>query len=348
MTFDVVTTGIALLTYFGIFSLMAISLNLEYGLAGVPNFGKALFVSIGAYTAGVTYTRLLPIIAGHTPLNPCGETLGQALQLRSEIMQGQPVAGFVNFGITLVIAALIGGVVGYGLSYITLRLKEEWILALVLLVGGEILRITVRGYSPIICASNGVAAVAQPFSFFDDVRTASVAYMLLVLVLALMAYIYAERLTRSPFGRLLKAIRESDRVAQSLGKDAARVRAQVMMIGSAMAAVAGVLFAVNIGFVSTNDYVVALTLDVWVMIVLGGMANHRGALLGVFIITVLDRATAVVAVQLSMSDISIEFNYVRFILFGVILLLMLRFRPQGILPEKPQTTQVADGFARTS
>ncbi len=348
MTFDVVTTGIALLTYFGIFSLMAISLNLEYGLAGVPNFGKALFVSIGAYTAGVTYTRLLPIIAGHTPLNPCGETLGQALQLRSEIMQGQPVAGFVNFGITLVIAALIGGVVGYGLSYITLRLKEEWFLALVLLVGGEILRITVRGYSPIICASNGVAAVAQPFSFFDDVRTASVAYMLLVLVLALMAYIYAERLTRSPFGRLLKAIRESDRVAQSLGKDAARVRAQVMMIGSAMAAVAGVLFAVNIGFVSTNDYVVALTLDVWVMIVLGGMANHRGALLGVFIITVLDRATAVVAVQLSMSDISIEFNYVRFILFGVILLLMLRFRPQGILPEKPQTTQVADGFARTS
>jgi branched-chain amino acid transport system permease protein len=257
-------------------------------------------------------------------------------------MQTQPIAGFANFGITLVIACVLGGLVGYVLSYMTLRLKEEWFLALVLLVGGEILRITVRGYSPIICASNGVAAVAQPFSFMEASLARSVAFMLLALALALLAYLYAERLTRSPFGRLLKAIRENDRVAQALGKDTARIRAQVMMIGSAMAAVSGVLFAVNIGFVSTNDYVVALTLDIWVMIVLGGMGNHRGALLGVLIITVLDRATSITAVQLSMSNIDVEFNYIRYILFGVILLLMLRYRPQGILPEKPQTTDAGD------
>lgn len=342
MNIDLTTTTIALLTYFGIFALMAISLNLEYGIAGVPNFGQALFVSIGAYTAGVTYTRLLPILAGQDAISPCGSTLGEALQLRSEIMQTQPIAGFANFGITLIIACVLGGLVGYVLSYMTLRLKEEWFLALVLLVGGEILRITVRGYSPIICASNGVAAVAQPFSFMEASLARSVAFMLLALALALLAYLYAERLTRSPFGRLLKAIRENDRVAQALGKDTARIRAQVMMIGSAMAAVSGVLFAVNIGFVSTNDYVVALTLDIWVMIVLGGMGNHRGALLGVLIITVLDRATSITAVQLSMSNIDVEFNYIRYILFGVILLLMLRYRPQGILPEKPRTTDAGD------
>jgi len=346
---DIVATTIALLTYFGIFSLMAISLNLEYGVAGIPNFGKALFVSIGAYTAGVTYTRLLPLLAGQPFIDPCDSmTLGQALQLRSEIMQTQPIPGFINFAITLVIACIIGGAVGYLISYVTLRLKEEWFLALVLLVGGEIIRITVRGYEPVICASNGISAVAQPFSFIEDSQTASIAFMVMVLLIAAAAYLYAERLIRSPFGRLLKAIRENADVARSLGKDAARIRAQVMLIGSVIASIGGVLFALNLGFVNTNDYVVAFTLDIWVMMVLGGVGNNRGVLLGALIITIIDRLTAIVAIQLSMSGIDLEFNYVRFILYGVILLLMLRFRPQGLIPESRKTTDAHQVLATGS
>ena len=71
MSIDLTATTIALLTIFGISALMALSLNLEYGVAGVPNFGQVLFVSIGAYTAGLTYTRLLPVLAGQSVLNPC-------------------------------------------------------------------------------------------------------------------------------------------------------------------------------------------------------------------------------------------------------------------------------------
>ena len=74
------------------------------------------------------------------------------------------------------------------------------------------------------------------------------------------------------------------------------------------------------------------------MVVLGGLGNNRGALIGAAIIALLDRFTQVAAIQLNMSGFPIEFNYVRFILFGVILLLMLRYRPQGILPESPLTT----------
>src|SRR5687768_952276 len=122
MTLDLFSTVVAVLTFFGIAALMAISLNLEYGIAGIPNFGQAFFVSIGAYTAGITYTRLLPLLAGQPPLDPCGNTLGQALQIRSEIMNTQPGIGLLNFAITLVIAGLVGGVVGYLLSYVTLRL----------------------------------------------------------------------------------------------------------------------------------------------------------------------------------------------------------------------------------
>jgi branched-chain amino acid transport system permease protein len=317
---------------------MALSLNLEYGLTGVPNFGKALFVSIGAYTSGLTYTRLLPLLAGREALDPCGSTLGQALQMRTDIMSTMPLAGFANFAITLLIALVVGGVVGYAISYITLRLKEEWYLALILLVGGEIARIFVRGYEPVICAHNGLSGIAQPFNWVGNARVASALFALLVLAFAALVYVYCERLVRSPYGRLLKAIRENELVTRSLGKDVAKIRAQVMLIGSAIAAVSGVFFALNIGFVSANDYVVTLTLDVWVMVVLGGLGNNKGALLGALLVTILDRVTAIAAIQLNMMGTRIEFNYVRFILFGVILLLMLRYRPQGLLPESPYTT----------
>jgi branched-chain amino acid transport system permease protein len=106
-----------------------------------------------------------------------------------------------------------------------------------------------------------------------------------------------------------------------------------------MAAIGGVLFVTNVGFASANDYGVALTLDIWVMIVLGGLGNMRGALLGALIVTLLDRATSIAAIQFNMLGIDIEFNYVRYILFGLILLLMLRYRPQGLWPEPRRTTQ---------
>ena len=348
MNIDLTATAIALLTFFGISALMALSLNLEYGVAGVPNFGQVLFVSIGAYTAGLTYTHLLPLLAGQPYIDPCGSSLAQAVQLRTGIMQTQPGIGLVNFAVTLLISALIGGAVGYAISYVTLRLKQEWFLALVLLVGGEILRIVVQGYTPVECGSNGISGIAQPFSWIADTRAATVAFMILILVFAGAAYVYTERLIRSPYGRLLKAIRENDPVARSLGKNVTRVRAQVMLIGSVIAAVAGVLFALNEGFVSTNDYVVGLTLEVWVMIVLGGLGNSKGALLGALLMTLLDRLTAVAAIQLNLLGTDVEFNYFRYILLGVILLLVLLYRPKGLLPEPTRTTDAHERLASKS
>ena len=343
---DIGATAVAVLTLFGIYSLMAISLNLEYGVAGVPNFGQALFVSIGAYVAGLTYTRLLPLLAGAEVIHPCRQTMGQALQLRSEIMATQPVAGFINLGFTFIIAAILAGLVGFAVSYVTLRLKEEWFLALVLLVGGEIVRIVVRGADDLICSHNGISGVAQPFYFLDDPRASAVFFMLLALFLAAIAYLYSQRLIQSPYGRMLKGLRENEDVTRSLGKGISLARAQIMLIGSMIAAVGGVLFALNTGFVNTNDYVVTLTLDIWVMVVLGGVGNNRGAVLGALLIALMDRFTQIAAIAMNMSGSPIEFNYARFILFGVILLLMLRYRPGGLLPESPLTTNAHEVLRR--
>src|SRR5262249_7143900 len=145
----------------------------------------------------------------------------------------------------------------------------------------------------VICGINGLAGITQPFGFIENPTLSAAGFAIIVLVIAAAVYLYSEQLVRSPFGRLLKAVRENDRVALSLGKHVQRIRAQVMFIGSALAAIAGVLFAVNLGYVSTNDYAVDFTLDIWVMVVLGGLGNNRGALLGAFIVTVLNRLTAI-------------------------------------------------------
>ena len=211
-------------------------------------------------------------------------------------------------------------------------------MALVLLVGGETARIVVRGLEGITCSHNGISGVAQPFYFIGDARSSSLLFMLLTVALALLAYLYSQRLTHSPYGRMLKALRENEAVTRGLGKNIALARAQIMLIGSVIAAIGGVLFALNTGFVNANDYVVTLTLDIWVMVVLGGLGNNRGALLGAALIAILDRFTQVAAIGLNMSGSPIEFNYVRFIAYGIILLLMLRYRPQGLLPESRWTT----------
>ncbi|MCC7450200.1 MAG: branched-chain amino acid ABC transporter permease [Anaerolineae bacterium] len=348
MNFDLVATIITLLTFFGIAAIMALSLNLEYGLAGIPNFGKALFVSIGAYTAGITYTRLLPLLAGKEFIDPCGDTLPQALALRTGIIQNWPGIAFVNLALTILIAALIGGVAGFLTSYIALRVKEEWYLGLVLLVGSEVIRIIVRGYDPIICGINGLSGLTQPFGFISNPTLASAGFAVLVVIIALLVYIYVERLVRSPYGRLLKAMRENDRVVLGLGKHVPRLRAQVMFIGSMLAALAGVLFAVNLGFVSTNDYGVSFTLDVWVMVVLGGVGNNRGALFGALVVTILNRVTAILSIWMNASGSPFEFNYVRYIVFALILLWVLRYRRQGLLPEHAETTVAHDELGVSS
>ena len=345
MILDPISTLIALLTSFGIAAMIALSLNLEYGLGGIPNFGKALFVSIGAYTAGVTYTRLMPLLAGQEALYPCGANLGQALQIRTEIVRTLPMAGLTNFFVTLIVAAILGGAIGYLASYPALRLKDEWFLGLVLLASSEVVRIVVRGVEPVICAHNGLSGISQPFLFLPTAQLRSVAFAALTLLVAALCYWLAQRLARSPYGRMLKAMRENSDVATGLGKPMARTRASVMVVGSAMAAVAGVFFVANIGFASTNDYVVGLTLDIWVMIVLGGLGNMRGALLGAAIITLLDRATAIAAIQINMLGSQFDFNYARYILFALILLVMLRYRRQGLLPERLDTTGAAKFFA---
>lgn len=325
---------VSFLSYFGIFAILSLSLNLEYGFGGQPNFGKVAFYATGAFVAGVMASRVMPMIAGVTPLDPFSP---EGTMQRISISQENPYAAILTFLLALILAALIAGGFGYLVSYPAIRIREEWFLAMVLLVTGEILRVVVRSYEPIVNGYNGVV-IPNPFKWLKDPDQISLAYMIVILAFALGVYIYVNRLVNSPFGRLLKSMRDDQIASMSLGKNLVKVRGQVLIIGSALAGLAGVLYAYYSGYVNPDDFIPIRTFDVWVMVVLGGLANNRGVLLGAGIMTVIDRGTQILAIQLQALGGITELNYLRYIIVGILMLVILMFRQKGIIPEKPVRT----------
>lgn len=330
----ILSASISFLSYFGIFSILSLSLNLEYGFGGQPNFGKVAFYATGAFVAGVVASRFMPLIAGVAPSDPFSP---EGTMQRITITLSNPYAALMTFLIALFLAALIAGAFGYLVSYPAIRIREEWFLAMVLLVTGEIVRVVVRSYPPIVNGYNGVL-IPNPFGWLRDADLVSLAYMTLILALALGVYVFVNKLVNSPFGRLLKSMRDDQIAAKSLGKDIVKVRGQVLILGSALAGLAGVLYAYYSGYVNPDDFIPIRTFDVWVMVVLGGIANNRGALLGAAVMTAIDRGTQILAIQLQSFGGIAELNYLRYIIVGILMLSILMFRQKGILPEKPVKT----------
>lgn len=335
MTINITSLIITFTSFFGIYTILSISLNLEYGYGGQPNFGKVTFFAMGAFVAGVMASRVLPLISGLSVTDPLGP---QGVEIRIAISSTRPIETMVTFIMTLVLAMIVGGFLGYILSYPALRIREEWFLAMVLLVSGEIVRITVRSYPPIVGGYQGLAGISNPFRWVNDATKASLMYAGLILAVSLGVYLLADRLVNSPFGRLLKSIRDDPVASMSLGKNVQLVRAQVLTIGSALAALAGALYAHYIGFITPDDFTPIRTFDIWVMMVLGGMANNRGAVAGAAVMTAIDRATAMLAVELGTFGTFIEFNYVRYVLVGILMIAILMYRQKGLLPETPVRT----------
>src|SRR5256712_3977420 len=321
-------------TLFAIYAILALSFNLEYGYAGQPNLGKVFFLSIGAYVAGALVAHGIAALTGYR------EDLftAQAAHARLVYAAANPGAMAGLFLGALALAATVGAAIGVLASYPALRLRGDF-LAIVLIAVGEVSRVFVRVYEPIAGGNIGIGGVPSPFVFLGD-RTARVAFALVALGLALLAFLFVERLSNSPLGRLLKSVRDDELVANVLGKRTPRVKAQVLAVGSGMAAVAGVLWGFWFQTVAADDFIPQTTFLVVAMVLLGGAANHRGALLGAITMTVLDHVTrpSFYAILGLTVDLPFDINYLRYILIGLLIILILMFRPEGLLPEKPVKT----------
>jgi branched-chain amino acid transport system permease protein len=330
---DLIGTFVSLGTLFGINLILTLSLNLEYGYCGQPNFGKVAFFAVGAFVTA----RVSDLILLKQPIDPFSPL---ATSLKIVTATQDPLASMLYLVIALAGAAGIAGVFGYLASYPALRLRTDF-LAIVLLAFGEMLRNVARNYYPLVGGTLGVGGIPNPFIWIGNYQETDFLFASLVLGLAIAAFLILQMLAHSPFGRMLRAIRDDDVASMSMGKKVPWVRGQTLIIGSAFAGIAGALFAMYSGFVMADDYIPIKTFEIWVMMMLGGVASNRGALLGALVFTGLDRVISIFVGELpKIMSTPFEVSYMRYIILGIIMLLILRFRPKGLIPEKAEKTGI--------
>jgi branched-chain amino acid transport system permease protein len=345
--FDPIDLIATFAVFYGIYAILAISLNLEYGYAGQPNFGQVLFYGLGAFVAAIVGANLLPYFAGYAIGDICN--VSTVYQLRLTIGSSDPGVAIPVWMISLVIAMAIGGLFGLLLSYPAIRVKEEWYLSMILLIAGEAFVTVFQNTNQLACGIFGLDGFQNPFSFVLNSYSRSsfastelgidlptVIYALIILGFVGACYFVAQRLANSPYGRLLKSIRDDKVAAESLGKDVAKVRRQIMIIGSIMAGLAGGLYVYYIGVAVTDDYVPAVTFTIWVMMILGGYANNKGVLAGALFLTLLERGAVEISIAVENNFPGFNPNvliYAEYAVEAVILILLLIYRPKGILPE---------------
>jgi ABC-type branched-subunit amino acid transport system permease subunit len=288
-----------LLTIIGIYGLMSLSLNLQYGTTGLVNLGQIGFFMIGAYvSAVVVMLGGLPIWSGF---------LGA-------------IAGGAMFGVLM--ALPIGD----------LR-QDYWAIAT--LAAAEIARIVFLNTnlgSPYVGGSYGVAGIPAPArQYFASSSAYGYFYLGLVAACVLLAYLLVRWVSATPYGRVLKAIREGDEVPLALGKDVRRARIWAMAIGGGIAGAAGSLYAHFNGFIGPEYFRPLETFLVWSMVILGGAGNYVGALLGTALIECIYNSTRFLDIAQAHASLVAS---LRMVLIGVLIILVILYLPRGLVPER--------------
>jgi len=286
-------------TIVGIWGLLSLSLNVQFGLAGLINLGHIVFFMVGAYASTILV-----------------------------MFAGWPMAlGWVG---AMVIAALTGVIMT--LPTATLR-QDYW--AISSLAFAEIIRFIFKN-TPIkgdyIGASFGVPNIPQPLGDILSTQQFYLFYLVLTLVILGLAYAVVDWITRSPYGRVLKSIREDDHVALALGKNVRWIRIRAMALGGAIGGLAGAMFAHYNAFIQPNYFLPLETFLVWAMLLLGGKGNHLGALVGVVVVQAIYNSTRFLkdVVPIDASILSSG----RMIVIGVLIILVVLYMPNGLIPEK--------------
>lgn len=305
--------GVFLLIYAGIYGILALGLNVQWGFTGLFNIGIGGFFLVGAYTSAI-------LTKGKTTMHVGG------LELPF-------VFGVLGAGL---LAALLAFLIGIP----TLRLRDDY-LSMATIGIAETLRLVAMNEQWLTGGVWGITAIPRPMRdiFFENYNLfyASVTVGTMIIV-----YILVERSVRSPWGRVLKAIREDETVAQAVGKDVFRFKMQALVLGSFFMGVAGSLYAHFMGFISPEAFEpMNATFLVWVMLIVGGSGNSRGAVLGAFLIWAIWSGTEFIAAALPPA-FGPRAHAARIMLIGLLLMVTLVWRPRGILGEERQVSKLLD------
>ncbi len=337
MAFEALISSILL--WFGIYSILSLSLNVEYGYGGIPNFGKALAVLVGAFTAGAVVNRILIAmysIEGTTITQRSGFMKSTV----DSIIASNPAYGIGLLVFTLLLAGLIGAVIGALYILPSAKLESDY-LAITLLAIAEIM-FMISYYNTDLIGGYYGAPVPDVLAFIPG-ELREWAFVALILFFTLLTYLFLERTLNSPYGRLLRAMREDAVALQFSGKDIMWVRIKTLAFSSAIASMTGVLYSFYAGNVVgiVNLFArVNWTFFPFLMVLLGGMSNNRGVLAGVFSFVVIWRLLDGYKHEIAdLLNLPFDVNWLQYIIFGALMIAILYYKPEGLVKEKPIETE---------
>lgn len=321
-----------LLAFFSIYSILNLSLNVQYGFTGVPNFGLVFCVAGGAFTVGFLSTRLAAWIFSIdiSGLNIIDDNLIIVSKINA-VIASQPFYGILLLIVVLVFAAVVGAMLGIIFSLPAVRLREDY-LGITFLAFGEILNVIGIAYRDLVGGPPGVN-VPDVWAWASGWRFA--ASTLTIVFIAALIFAYSEYLIRTPFGRVLRAVRDNEVAAAAFGKDVARYRLAAIIIGSMIASITGALYALYSACVTPTFVRFHWTFLPWLMVLLGGVGNNLGVVMGTAVFYTIYKLIIYYKFALA-GVVPFDVVWLNYILIGIAVILVLIFRPQGLIPEKPK------------
>ena len=289
------------------YGVICLSLNVQWGQTGLFNVGVAGFVAVGAYASALLTTPETPDRFGGF---------------------GLPIAvGWIG-------AAVVTGLVSLAVGAITMRLRADY-LAIATFGFAVVVQLCALNLQGLTGGPFGIGFIPRPFAdLAGQPLLFSLANLALMAALVLGIYLALERLLASPWGRVLRAIREDETAAIALGKPAVRFRLQAFALGGAIMGIAGAAQGHFIGFIAPENYMPTLTFQVWAMLIVGGSGNNRGAILGAVVVWALWALSGMAIGEIFPSGWQARAAALQIALIGVGLCLILILRPRGLLGER--------------
>jgi ABC-type branched-subunit amino acid transport system permease subunit len=310
-TYEVAYYLLTLAIFGAIYGVLAIGLNIHWGYTGILDFMYIAFVAVGGY---VTSLLMLP---------PAQPGLGEVYVLG---LNWPFIPAMLVGGLASALLALIVGLLSLN------RLRSDY-FAIVSVAVSLVLYTIAGNDTPLVNGWDGIFGIPQPFqdALNLDVNSYHLFFLAMCLIVLVIVYVFSERLYRSPFGRALRSVREDEMVAQGLGKNVFALRLKAFVIGAFIAGIGGSLLVIYVNAFNPSSWTTSETFFLWSALLLGGSGNNWGAMLGALIVPVLFGEITRFLPAFGSPQVV---NAFRYIAIGVLLILTVRFRPQGIIAER--------------
>ena len=303
-----------------IYAIFALGLNVHWGYTGLFNIGVAGFFAIGAYTSALVTSPL--------PTGVLADYVQQAIGLNLPFLVGVIAAG------------LVSGLLAIPIGIPTLRLREDY-LAIATIGIAETIRRVFNNERWLANGPQGMVGLAKPLGDLVPPNRYNFVYLAIVLIFLVLVYVALERGIRSPWGRVLRAIREDEIVTEAAGKNVFLFKMQSLVLGAVIMGIGGALYAHSVRAIQPSVFSPLFgTFIIWMMLILGGSGNNKGAILGAFVVWAIWSGTGYVIDKVVPVTWAARAPFIRLLVIGLLLVGILLTRPQGVLGEEKQVSRM--------